>query len=239
MKKVIIWLLVIAIIAVGAWLIFRDGEEAYTPDEQETTAWDGSYGAAPMASMEMVREGFAGGIPSEVVEVTITPRDINGYPWLAEIAFIPEDEMDALIAEYGAFEFAFQPVTLDDGMITWTRYEIQATPGLNYSFVSWFAGDTMVRGQFESLWLPLVGTNDVSPARYLLFADSNGTATLTTFTYTFRNWDEISSAIGLFESMEETAALNTPFPRAGVPEPEAGWARAPWSSETVVEFMVP
>ncbi|MCL2406918.1 MAG: hypothetical protein FWC95_03220 [Defluviitaleaceae bacterium] len=190
----------------------------------------------PIESMTILNTGFAGGIPDSMVDVTITPRDLEGYPWLAEITFISEDELNALIEEYGAIELRFNPVTQDDGVITWTRYEIIAPEGMDYVFVSWFFGDTMIRGEFNSLWLPLESIDDASPARYLIFADTPGEIILTTFTYTFRNWDEIAESIGLSQDPADTHTLNPAFPSLPINAPTGGWYRAPWNSSTVIIF---
>jgi hypothetical protein len=71
----------------------------------------------------------------------------------------------------------------------------------------------------------------------MLFAENPGAVTLTTFTYTFRDWDELSAVLGLYPAMEDTAALNPSFPTLPIDAPEGGWFRAPWTSSVTMVFV--
>jgi len=212
-----------------------DGDEIVVDvlDDGDDTDGADAVGDEPNI-IEIVAKGSVGTIP-EIFESPMNPRTPGGYPWLAEVVELDEDEVDELMDEHGAFEIGFTSATLDEDTITWTRYEIDAPEDMKYGFFSYFDGDKLIRGDFNSLWLPLE-YGDEFLARYLLFAEDPGTITLTTYTYTFRDWEELTSVLGLHPEMEDTAAQNPGFPTLPIGAPENGWVREPWESTVDIVF---
>lgn len=163
----------------------------------------------------------------------------EGYPWYIYVGTFSDYEIDNYSLLYGAFEFRFKPVSHTPGTLTWTRFEVEVSEGTEYLLISTF--DEVVRTGFRSLWLPLE-YEDYSPGRYLFFTEGHGTVIITTHTYTFRNWNELSNILGLNYDISDTIAQNPSFPSLPISFPYYGidnnmdWVRVPLSSTTTLVF---